>query len=165
MTLCVLRPAEPHDAESIRRIYNHYVQTTAISFEEEPVSAEEMGERIAKVQSMSLPWLVATHSDGVRGYAYATKWRERHAYRFTVECSVYVAPEAIGAGVGSALYEHLLPQLKHQGFHAVVAVIALPNAASAALHEKFGMEKVAHFKQVGYKFGRWHDVGNWQAAL
>jgi L-amino acid N-acyltransferase YncA len=160
-----IRQAELCDAESIRTIYNHYVESTAISFEEEPVSEKEMEARIAKVQSHALPWLVASNADGGRGYAYATKWRERHAYRFTVECTVYVAPQAVGTGVGTALYEQLFPVLRHKGFHAVVAVIALPNAASIALHERFGMEKLAHFKQVGCKFDGWHDVGNWQALL
>ena len=165
MNFYLIQSAKSHDADAIRAIYNHYVQTTAISFEEEPISAEEMEERIAKVLSLNLPWLVAESPAGLVGYAYATKWRERHAYRFTAECTVYVAPEAVGTGVGSALYERLFPLLKNQGFHAVIAVVALPNTSSAALHEKFGMEQVAHFRQVGYKFGRWHDVGNWQSTL
>ncbi len=162
---CALRPADAADVEAIRRIYNLYVATTTISFEEEPVTAEAMAGRLAGVQAAGLPWLVAATSAGVCGYACATRWRERHAYRFTVECTAYVAPEALGAGVGSALYGRLLPQLKQLGLHAVIAVIALPNPASIALHEKFGLSKVAHFREVGHKFGRWHDVGHWQALL
>ncbi|MGE0314070.1 MAG: N-acetyltransferase family protein [Lautropia sp.] len=160
-----IRPAESADADAIARIYNHYVLTTAISFEEKPVPVDAIRGRMAGVGAASLPWLVATFQGAVRGYAYAARWHQRHAYRFTVECTVYVDPDAVGARIGSALYDALFPALSARQLHAAVAVIALPNAASVALHERFGMKKVAHFEQVGFKFGRWHDVGSWQKRL
>jgi L-amino acid N-acyltransferase YncA len=161
----VIRAAEVDDASRLAEIYNPYVLETSISFEEAPVSADEMAGRIRKVRQAGLPWLVAEQEDIIAGYAYATRWRERHAYRFAVECTVYTAAECQGQGVGRALYGVLLPALKAAGYHAVVAVIALPNPASVALHERFGMRKVAHFPQVGFKFGQWHDVGNWQVVF
>jgi L-amino acid N-acyltransferase YncA len=117
------------------------------------------------VLQLNLPWLVAQRDGVLIGYAYAGLWRERHAYRFSVESSVYVAIDAGVRGVGSALYASLFDLLRLAGYHTVLGVIALPNAASVALHEKFGMRQVAHFKEVGFKFGRWHDVGNWQVQL
>jgi len=166
MNALTIRRAVPADAGRVADIYNHYVLNTAISFEELAVSAAEMARRIDKVLVQSrLPWLVAEHDGLLVGYAYAGLWRERHAYRFSVESSVYVADAAAARGVGSALYTSLFELLRAAGCHTVLGVIALPNAASVALHEKFGMRQVAHFKEVGYKFGRWHDVGNWQVLL
>jgi L-amino acid N-acyltransferase YncA len=153
------------DAARLVEIYNHYVLNTAISFEELPISAADMAARIDKVLQLNLPWLVAQRDGVLLGYAYAGMWRERHAYRFSVESSVYVAHDAGVRGVGSALYASLFDLLRLAGYHTVLGVIALPNAASIALHEKFGMRQVAHFKEVGFKFGRWHDVGNWQVQL
>lgn len=160
-----LRDAIADDAPAIAAIYNPYIIDTTISFEEEPVSDAEMARRIAEVQAAGLPWLVAELDGAVIGYAYATKWRVRHAYRHSVESSVYLAPAAARRGVGSTLYEALLARLQAGGYHLVIGGIALPNAASVALHEKMDYEKAAHFKQVGYKFGRWLDVGYWQKTL
>lgn len=108
---------------------------------------------------------MAERGGDLLGYAYAGLWRERHAYRFALESTVYVAHDGGVRGIGSALYASLFDLLMEAGYHAVLGVIALPNAASVALHEKFGMRQVAHFTEVGYKFGRWHDVGNWQMPL
>jgi L-amino acid N-acyltransferase YncA len=160
-----LRAVLDGDAAAIADIYNHYVLNTAISFEEAAVAAPEMAQRFKKVREANMPWLVALRADQVLGWAYATRWRERHAYRYTVEASVYVAPSAARQGVGAALYRELFPAIRAAGFRSVIGVIALPNEPSIALHEKFGMHKVAHFAQVGFKFGRWHDVGNWQVVL
>jgi phosphinothricin acetyltransferase len=160
-----LRDAIPDDAPAIAAIYNPYITGTTISFEEEPVHDAEMARRVAEVQAAGLPWLVAELDGAVVGYAYATKWRVRHAYRHSVESSVYLAPAAERRGVGTALYEALLERLRAGGYHLVIGGIALPNAASVALHEKMGYEKAAHFKEVGYKFGRWLDVGYWQKNL
>jgi len=96
---------------------------------------------------------------------YASKWHGRSAYRFSTEITVYLAPAHVGRGIGSQLYARLFPILRDRGIHAVIGGIALPNEASVALHEKFGLEKVAHFKEVGYKFDRWIDVGSWQGIL
>lgn len=157
-----VRAAVAGDSTAIASIYNHYVLKTVITFEEEEVSASEMVRRIAEAASASLPWLVAEREGKIVGYAYAMKWRVRPAYRFSTEVTVYVDPECPRLGIGSRLYEELLPKLKAQGIHAAMGGIALPNDASVALHEKFGFSKVAQFKEVGFKFNRWIDVGYWQ---
>ncbi len=160
-----IREAAPADAAAIAGIYNHYVTETVVTFEEEPVPAAEMARRIAEVRSASLPWLVAEEGARVVGYAYATPWRIRTGYRFSAEITVYVDPAHAGRGIGSKLYGRLFPLLQARGVHAVMGGIALPNEASVALHEKFGLRKVAHFQEVGFKFNRWIDVGYWQRTL
>ena len=160
-----IRDATVEDAETIAAIYKHYVLTTSISFEEAEVPAIEMAGRIADVQAAGLPWLVAEVNGAVVGYAYATKWRVRHAYRFSVESSVYLAPASAGQGLGTLLYRALIERLRDSGYHLTIGGIALPNPASIALHEKLGFEKVAEFREVGFKFDRWTNVGYWQLAL
>jgi L-amino acid N-acyltransferase YncA len=159
-----IRPATIDDSEAIARIYGHYVSNTTISFEEQPITAAEMAERITEVVSGSLPWLVADQGARLVGYAYAGKWKGRCAYRHSVESSVYLDPACTGQGVGTRLYQALLQMLREQSIHVVIGGIGLPNPASVALHERLGFTKVAHFKEVGYKFGRWIDVGYWQRA-
>jgi phosphinothricin acetyltransferase len=161
----MIRAARASDAAAVSAIYNHYVAETAITFEEAAVSAAEMARRIADVQSASLPWLVAEEGAEVVGYAYATPWKTRPAYRYSVEITAYVARRHAGRGIGSQLYRQLFTLLEARGVHAVMGGIALPNDASVALHEKFGLRKVAHFEQVGFKFNRWIDVGYWQRIL
>jgi L-amino acid N-acyltransferase YncA len=161
----IIRMAEQSDASAIAAIYNHYVTETVITFEEEPINTAEMARRIKDVRSASLPWLVAEENNQVLGYASATPWKTRSAYRFSVEITVYVAPGSVGRGVGSLLYGSLFALLKTSAVHAVIGGIALPNDASVSLHEKFGMAKVAHFQQVGFKFNRWVDVGYWECVL
>ncbi|SEO19585.1 phosphinothricin acetyltransferase [Duganella sp. CF517] len=160
----MIRPATPDDACAIVEIYNHYVATTVISFEERPVTPDEMAARIRDVTA-ALPWLVYESEGAVVGYAYATKWRVRSAYRYSAETSVYVAPGRGGKGIGSALYETLLEELRAREIHMAIGGIAQPNPASVALHERLGFEKVAHFKQVGRKFDRWIDMGYWELQL
>ena len=160
-----IRPATAADAARIAAIYNHYVATTTISFEEEPVTADDMTQRIADVGASRLPWLVMLDGDKLIGYAYATKWRVRAAYRFAVESSVYLDPEYAGKGGGTVLYEALLAELRERGLHVAIGGIAQPNEASVRLHERLGFQKVAHFSEVGLKFGRWIDVGYWQLKL
>jgi phosphinothricin acetyltransferase len=153
------------DAERIAAIYNYYILSTPVTFEEEPVSSEQIAQRIDEVLSVPLPWLVFERDNAILGYAYAAKWRPRSAYRFSVEVSVYLDRQAVGAGVGSKLYEALFAALKERNIHVVIGGITLPNDPSVALHEKFGMKKVAHFEEVGFKFGRWLDVGYWEKLL
>ncbi len=160
-----IRSAEPADADAVARIYNYYVTDTVATFEEEPVAELEMAHRIGDVQAASLPWLVAAADRQIVGYAYAAPWRTRPAYRFSVEVTVYLAAGLTGAGIGSRLYDELFAMLQTRGIHAAIGGIALPNDASVALHQKFGMRKVAHFGQVGWKFGRWVDVGYWQRTF
>ena len=161
----VIRTAVAGDASEIVRIYNHYVLKTIITFEEEAISTAEMARRIEEVHSVSLPWLVAERESVIVGYAYATKWKVRTGYRFSTEVTAYVDPASAGLGIGSQLYQKLLPMLQERGIHAAMGGIALPNEASVAFHEKFGFSKVAHFKEVGFKFNKWIDVGYWQRML
>jgi L-amino acid N-acyltransferase YncA len=160
-----IRNAGSTDAAALAAIYNHYVLNTAISFEEAALSEAEMARRIAEVQAAGLPWLVIDDAGALAGYAYATRWRVRPAYRHSVETSVYLRAGSAGAGFGTLLYRALLARLREDGRHLVIGGIALPNPASVALHEKAGFEKVAHFSEVGFKLGRWHDVGYWQLIL
>lgn len=161
----MIRNARSEDAPQIADIYRPYVETTAISFEEVPVIASDMAGRMEAVQALALPWLVAEQDGVIAGYAYATPWKARHAYRHSVEITVYLRQNALARGLGTALYSALFDALQKRPIHAVVACIALPNAHSVALHEKSGMRKVAHFAEVGYKLGAWRDVGYWQVNL
>ncbi|NRR32912.1 N-acetyltransferase family protein [Oxalobacteraceae bacterium] len=160
----MIRAATSADAAAIAAIYNHYIATTTISFEEQAVDEAEMARRIEDV-SAKLPWLVCEEAGQVIGYAYATPWRVRSAYRFSVESSVYVSHAHPRKGVGLRLYQALIADLRQREIHMVIGGIAQPNPASVALHERMGFEKVAHFKQVGRKFERWVDVGYWELAL
>ena len=160
-----IRGAELSDADTLAEIYNHYVVRTAVTFEENPISGAEMERRIGAVRSSSLPWLVAEKDGLAVGFACASPWKTRSAYRFSVEVTVYLAPGNAGCGIGTMLYSELLSILERSDTHAVIGGIALPNEASVALHEKFGFEKVAHFQQVGFKFNQWIDVGYWERVL
>lgn len=160
----MLRQVTPEDARAIREIYNHYILNSVITFEETPVDTGEMRRRIATVIP-DMPWLVYEADQKVAGYAYAVPWKGRSAYRHSAEITVYLNPSQFKKGLGTLLYTELIARLRHKGFHALMGGIALPNAASIALHEKLGFQKVAHFKEVGYKFNRWIDVAYWQLLL
>lgn len=160
-----IRAAVPGDAKQIAEIYNHFVLTSTITFEEETVTAAEMARRVAETQASSLPWLVATRAEQITGFAYAHNWKVRAAYRFSREVTVYVREGLGRSGIGSRLYTQLFAALKAGGAHAVIGGVALPNEASLRLHQKFGFKQVAHFEQVGFKFDRWIDVTYWQLTL
>lgn len=162
----MIREVQAQDASSISTIYNHYIENTVVTFEEEVITASEILKRITKVTDDDLPWFVAEDESGnILGYAYAAKWRDRFSYRFSVEVTVYLSPEQISKGLGTKLYQVLFDELKRKNIHSAIGGITLPNEGSVALHEKFGMLKVAHFKEVGLKFDRWLDVGYWQVTL
>jgi L-amino acid N-acyltransferase YncA len=160
-----LRPVTSDDAQAIADIYNHFIATSVITFEEELIDKAEIQRRITELQRSGLPWLVLEQGGTVVGYAYAALWRSRSAYRFSVETTIYLRPDSAGRGWGTLIYEKLLTELKTCGMHLAIGGITLPNAASVALHERCGFRKVAHFPEVGYKFGEWLDVGYWQRAL
>jgi phosphinothricin acetyltransferase len=160
----MIRPATISDAPAIAAVYNPYIAATTISFEEAPVSDYEMAERIKGVTA-NLPWYVFEADGKVVGYAYATPWRTRCAYRLSVETSVYISSDYPRQGIGTQLYRTLLDDLRQRGITVVIGGVALPNAASVALHERMGFEKVAHFKKVGRKFDRWIDVGYWEYLM
>lgn len=161
-----IRPATAEDAAAIARIYTPYVVTSAVSFEDDPPSARKIAERMLFREGF-YPWLVAiaAEDETVLGFAYATRFRERPAYRFAVETSVYVASELQRNGVGRMLYEALIDTLESQGFTQAIAAIALPNDASIKLHEAMGFFRAGIYREIGYKHGQWRDVGLWQREL
>jgi phosphinothricin acetyltransferase len=153
-----IRDADPsRDAAACAAIYAPHVEGSPVSFEERAPDAAEMAARIRRYAA-SHAWLVAERGGEVVGYAYATAFNERPAYRWSASVSVYVAEEARGQGVGRALYEALFERLRERGFHMACAGITLPNEASVGLHESLGFERAAQLKEVGHKFGRWLDL-------
>ena len=156
-----IRKVESADAAQIAEIYNYYILKTHHTFETEALSADEMRERIGET-SEEYPFLVAESDGAIQGYVYAAQFKLRQAYKHSVEASIYVRIQAKQKGIGSELYEEFLEELKETDVHALMAGISLPNEASVKFHEKLGYEKVAHFKEVGYKLGRWVDVGFWE---
>ncbi len=160
----MIRPVRYEDARQICDIYNYYIENTIITFEEENVSLIEMEKRINETTA-SLPWFVYQQDGQILGYAYANKWKGRCAYRFSVESTVYVKNDVLGKGVGSKLYKRLIDELNDKSMHSIIGGIALPNERSQKMHEKFGFKKVAHFSEVGFKFGKWIDVGYWELLL
>ena len=137
---------------------------TPISFEKEVPSADEFASRIERAL-LEYPWLVAVINKKIAGYAYACRHRERAAYRFSAEVSVYVAPGYLRTGIGRGLYLGLFEILRRQGYFNAFAGIALPNDTSVAFHESLGFSPVGVYPKTGYKFGRWHDVGWWALRL
>jgi L-amino acid N-acyltransferase YncA len=161
----MIRAATPADAAAVARIYNPYIAGTFITFEEQEVGADDIAARMRTVTTASLPYLVLENAGRVIGYAYAGKWHARPAYRHTVETTIYLESAARGSGHGRRLYTALLDELRKLPVHAVIGGISLPNESSVALHEKLGFKKVAHFPELGWKLGRWIDVGHWQLVL
>ena len=160
-----IRSADPRrDAAACLAIYAPHVEAGATSFEEEPPDAAVFAERIAGI-AKTYPWLVAERGGEVVGYAYACPHRERPAYRWAVEVSVYVDGEEHGHGHGRALYSELIERLRRQRFHVACAGITLPNEASIALHEGLGFVAVGVYRRIGWKDGSWRDVGWWQLDL
>lgn len=160
----IIRPCTLDDIPAICAIYNHYVEHTVITFEEVPVTIEQMQERFT-VYTRSYPWLICENAGVVVGYAYASHWKDRSAYKHTAEVTVYLAHQATQKGSGSALYAELIEQLRTKGCHTLLGCLAIPNEPSTKLHERFGFKQVAHFADVGRKFDRWIDVGYWQKVL
>jgi len=160
----MIRPVRLSDSEAVAGIYNPFIRDTVVTFEETPVDAAEMARRIEDVTAR-LPWLVSEQEGVVAGYAYATPWKARSAYRFAVESTIYLAPAFAGRGLGTTLYRTLLDELERGGAHCAVGGIALPNPASVALHERLGFRPVATFREIGWKLGCWVDVGYWQRVF
>lgn len=160
-----IRKINNNDIEAITNIYNPYILSTTITFEENPVSVSEMQERINNVHKAGLPWLVFEKEGKIVGYAYASQWKARSAYRYTVEPSIYIAQDSIKQGIGIKLFSELLSVLKKQGIKNVVGSIALPNEPSVGLHERMGFKQVGEFLNIGLKFDRKISVGYWQLEL
>jgi L-amino acid N-acyltransferase YncA len=166
MTKPKIRPARPTDIPAITRIYAHAVEYGTASFELEPPDEAEMGRRMSELTSQNFPYLVAELDGVLAGYAYAGPYRTRPAYRFTVENSVYVAPDIYRRGVGKALLEELIEVSTERGFRLMIAVIGdSKQAASIGVHEVTGFKHVGVFENIGYKFDRWLDTVLMQRAL
>ncbi|HEY0427432.1 MAG TPA: arsinothricin resistance N-acetyltransferase ArsN1 family B [Pyrinomonadaceae bacterium] len=157
-----IRTATLNDAAQIAEIYNHYIKTSHATFELETIEAAEMENRISETFQKNYPFFVCEDDGRIAGYAYGRQFRPRRAYRHSIEVSVYIKHDAQAKGIGTRLYQKLFPEILNKDFHAIIAGVSLPNDASIRLHEKFGFEKVAHFREVGFKFGRWIDVGYWE---
>ena len=160
-----VRAISDTDAEPVTRIYNHYITNTIVTFETEPVDSADMLNRIHETSDAGLPWIVAETGAGVAGFAYASRWKGRCAYRFSVESTIYLDAEQTGRGLGKRLYSRLIDEIRAMSMHSVIGGISLPNDASVRLHEKLGFKKIGQFEQVGHKFDRWIDVGYWQLLL
>ena len=155
----VVRDATDRDHEGIQRIYAGYVVGGLASFEESPPSVEEMANRHAAVLTAGLPYLVAERSGVIAGYAYATSYRSRPAYRYAIENSVYISPNLRGAGIGKALMQTLITRCEEGPWRQMLAVIGdSANVASIGLHASLGFQKVGTFRSVGFKLGRWVDT-------
>ena len=153
----MIRTARDEDFDAIAEITNHWIRTTCIHFAIAETTAEEL-----RAGRGDFPWLVAEREGRVVGYAKAGTWRARDAYRHTAETGIYLAPDAVGGGLGRELYAALLRACDEAGLHTLVAGIALPNEPSVRLHERLGFRYVGTFREVGRKHDRWHDVGFWQ---
>lgn len=160
----MIRPVNTADAPAICGIYNYYIVNTAVSFEETPVSAAEMEGRIRTVTA-KYPWFVWEEAGEVLAYAYVNTWKERAAYRYAAELSIYVKHGAEGRGLGKKLMARLLEAVRETEIHVLVSGITVPNERSAALHEKFGFQKIAQFNEIGFKLDQWLDVGYWELII
>jgi len=160
----IVRSFAVGDEASIAAIYNWYIENTVVTFEEQAVSAQEMAARIL-TNDETCPWFVIEVNDEILGYAYATLWKTRAAYRNSRETSIYLHRDAAGKGLGKLLYQRLINELRQTPIHLLIGGIAQPNTASVALHESLGFTPVGQLCEVGRKFGRWVDVGYWQLNL
>ncbi len=160
----LIREAHPRDAAAVALIYQPYIAQTAITFEEAPVSAPDMTDRIATIQKLH-PFLVAECSGDLVGYAYAAPHRPRASFRWSVDVAVYLAPTHQRRGVGTKLYQQLLPLLARQGYVMAYAGITIPNPASIGMHESMGFKQIGLYHNVGYKLGAWRNMGWWERQL
>ncbi len=161
----MIRPYTPQDLAAIIAIYNHYVEKEIATFEEVALTESEMAARLNTI-AQEFPVLVLEDAQGrCIGYAYGNHFKPRSAYRFTVETTIYLAPERQQRGAGTRLYQALLDALAAQGIREVLGVLTQPNPASEALHRKLGYQHRGTLQAVGFKFGRWLDVAFWQKSL
>lgn len=159
-----IRPVRSDDAEAIVTIYNRYIAETTISFETEQLTTEAMQQRIESIAARH-PYLVYEREGHILGYCYAHPWKERAAYAQTLETTVYLSPDALQQGIGTALMQQLIAKSRQQGVHVLVACITADNNASIHLHERLGFRLVSSFQEVGRKFGQWLDVVDMQLTL
>jgi len=160
----MIRSVTLNDAKHIVDIYNYYVLNSIVTFDEIPFTENDFNQRIESISS-TYPFIVFEENNTILGYAYANMFRQKPAYNKTVETTIYLKHDAQGKHIGTKLYTELLKQLKQQNYHAIIGGLTLPNEASVRLHEKLGFKQVAHFKEVGFKFEEWLDVGFWELIL
>jgi len=160
----MIRKATINDAKDITDIYNYYINNSVATFEELPVGISYFTEKVQDGLKR-LPWFVYEINGQVIGYSYANQWKPRSGYFNSVEVSVYLKNGVTQKGIGSELYKTLIDYLKEINIHVAIGGICLPNEPCVALHKKFGFKKVAHFKEIGYKFNKWVDVEYWQLTL
>ena len=165
LTNLAMRTARAADAEAIARIYAHHVQHGTASFDAIPRTLVQTEEKILEILSKGWPFIVAEHAETITGYAYVTAFRDRLAYSFICENSIYVDPAYVGQGVGVQLMRTLMEQASHCGFRQMIAVIGGGEPASVALHHKMGFTHAGRMRSVGRKFGRWLDTVYMQAEL
>jgi len=154
----MIRLAKKEDAKNIASIYNYYIINTTYTFEVEEINEAPI---LMKMQSFPL-YLVYEINNEIIGYAYICPWKARHAYKNSVESTIYLKNEKLGYGYGTALYRYLLEESFAMGYHCIIGGVTLPNDASVRLHEKLGFQPIGIFREVGYKFDQWLDVGYWQ---
>ncbi|WP_346882134.1 N-acetyltransferase family protein [uncultured Algibacter sp.] len=160
----MIRPLHINDAEALLAIYNYYVLNTAATFDIEPLTLNKFLEKLNSIAA-DYPFIVYEEDNKILGFAYASKFRPKPAYNYTVEFTVYVKHTEHGKQIGAKLYSKLLELVKETDAHTVLGVLTIPNVASIKLHEKFGFKQVANLEAVGKKFGKWHNVGIWQLRL
>ena len=160
----MIRSVTQQDASSIANIYNEYVLNSTITFETEPVTVAEMEKRINHL-SKDFPYFVYEENNEIQGYCYVHYWKEKAAYKYTLETTVYLSPNAKGKGIGTLLMKKLIETCKEQGYHNLIACITSGNEASFYLHTKLGFKKVSHFHEVGLKFNQWLDVIDYELIL
>ncbi|MCU1402093.1 MAG: hypothetical protein QOG18_1050 [Microbacteriaceae bacterium] len=162
-----IRDARPEDLPNVREIYNHYVANSTVTFDEIPMTLKGLRSKFQHLTKLGMPFLVAESPSGqILGYAYVYPWKEKAAYRYTVENSIYLGPAATGKGLGNALLAELITRSKEAGLKEIIAVIADKGAeASIAMHKNFGFKEIGHMGKVGFKFGRWLGTVLMQKSL
>lgn len=164
-TSIILRPFAPTDIPAMTAIYAHYVATSTVTFDTEAPSQADMMAKFTAIDAAGHPIIIAMEGDDILGFAYASTYRTRPAYRYTCEDTLYLAPNATGKGVGSRLLKELIEQARAFGFKQMISVIEAGAAPSIALHKKFGFETVARHKDLGFKFDRWLSIIHMQLTL
>ena len=159
-----VRIAKPSDAENILEIYAPYIISHSTTFEIEVPTIEQFQLRMAQIQ-LRFPWIICTINNSIAGYTYASPFKEREAYQWSAECSVYLSHPFMNKGIGRLLYKTLFSIIKYQGIRNVFAGITLPNDPSIRLHERLGFKSIAVYENIGYKLGQWHNVGWWKLQL
>ena len=161
----MIRPIRIEDAAAVAAIYNHYIEHSTATFDTEPLSDRQMLSRLEAIVGRRPGYVSLSEAGEFQGYAYAHPWKEKAAYRYTLETTIYLAPRFVGQGVGRALLSHLVEGCRREGYRSLIACITQGNVASEVLHRKMGFRPVSRFVQVGTKFGRWIDVADYQLLL